>query len=61
MKEAIMSTQNPLIGTTSTETVQNVSSALDAFMRLIANQDSNLYFMLLPMQDALVHAAQQAD
>lgn len=56
-----MSTQNPLIGTTNTETVQNVSSALDAFMRLIANQDSNLHFMLLPMQDALVHAAQQAD
>ena len=56
-----MSTQNPLIGTSPIETVQNVSSALDAFMKLIANQDSNLHFMLLPIQDALIHAAQQAD
>lgn len=56
-----MSMQNPLIGTNTIETVQNVSSALDAFMRLLANQDSDLHFMLLPMQDALGHASQQAD
>jgi len=52
-----MTTKNPLIGDSNTETVQNVAQALDAFMLMLSSQNSNQHLLLLPLQDALEHVA----
>lgn len=50
---------NPLIASTPKETVQNVSEALNAFERLLAQSDSDLCRLLSPIVAALDHLADE--
>lgn len=51
---------NPLIGSTTQETVQHASEALEALMALLGQipAHANLYRLLLPISEALEHAAE---
>lgn len=50
-------TQNPLIGANSLETVQNVTEAFNELLALLANKHSGLTRLMEPMAHALEHAA----
>lgn len=53
--------RNPLVGDTHAETASNVAMALDAYMKMLSETDSNMHFLLLPLQDALEHMAFAGD
>lgn len=52
---------NPLIATTPIETVQNVTQAMNALMVMLAETNSDLCFLLAPLQSALDHVAAADD
>lgn len=50
---------NPLIGETQTDTLNNVAEALGALLVLLATNQSGLYRLMEPMQQALEHATNE--
>lgn len=48
---------NPLIGSTTIETVQNTAEAVSSLMEMLALKDSNLCRLLSPIAAALDHEA----
>lgn len=53
-----MTAQNPLIGDTTADTINNVSEALGALVVLMAHDHSGIVRLMEPMLHALEHASQ---
>lgn len=51
--------QNPLIGDTAKETIQNASEALSALITLMTDRHSDLCRLLSPIQSAIEHIANE--
>jgi hypothetical protein len=56
-----MSERNPLIGSSTIETVQNVSEALESLIILMSPGHSGLCRLLAPLAHALEHAGNEED
>lgn len=48
---------NPLIGSTTLETVQNASNAMSALIVLLSHKDNDLCMLASPIAAALYHAS----
>ena len=50
---------NPLIGSTTSETIQNTAEALSGLMELVALKDNNLCRLMSPIVAALDHESER--